>query len=179
MLQAVKCISFSVFLQILANLSFFTLQSLQITHFKCIFSHLRRVNFKIFSNHGGWMKSVLSYLRRLHFKIFSIHGGWIKGIFELFQNTEFQNFLQPWWMNQRRFELFEKWKQKWAEQLDKINFFVYCWKLAHLIFLIFCIKLEGIKGYKLPQMPFLGNFSFCRFWPFLLIFGPKKINFFV
>ena len=45
-------------------------------------------------------------------------------------------------------------------------------------FLIFCIKLEGIKGYKLPQMPISGKFSFCRFRPFLLIFGPK-INFFV
>ena len=112
---------------------------------------------------------------------------------------EFQNFLHPWWMNQRHFwaitqhwiskfsptmvdELKAFWairemEAKVAEQLDKINFFVNCWKLAHLIFLIFCIKLEGIKGYKLPQMPFWGNFSFCRFWPFLLIFGPKKSTF--
>ena len=56
-------------------------------------------------------------------------------------------------------------EQKWAEQLDKINFFVYCWKLAHLIFLIFCIKLEGIKGYKLPQTPYLRKFLFSRFRP--------------
>ena len=71
-----------------------------------------------------------------------------------------------------------KMEQKWVGQLEKINFFVYCCKLAHLIFLIFHINLEGIKGYKLAQMPFLGKFSFCQFWPFLLIFG-SKINFFV
>ena len=40
-------------------------------------------------------------------------------------------------------------EQKWAGQLEKINFFVYCCKFAHLIFLIFHIHLEGIKGYKL------------------------------
>ena len=60
----------------------------------------------------------------------------------------------------------------------KINFFVYCSKLAHYIFLIFCMELKRIKWYKLLQMPFLGKFSFCRFSLFLLIFGPK-INFFV
>ena len=44
-----------------------------------------------------------------------------------------------------------KMEQKWAGQLEKINFFVYiyCCKLAHFIFLIFHIHLEGIKGYKL------------------------------
>ena len=68
-------------------------------------------------------------------------------------------------------------EQKWAEQLDKINFFVYCWKLADEIFLIFCMKLKGIKGYKLPQISFLGIFLFCWFWPFLLIF--VDFNFFV
>ena len=40
-------------------------------------------------------------------------------------------------------------EQKLAEQLEKINFFVYCCKLAHLIFLIFHIHLEGIKGAKI------------------------------
>ena len=45
--------------------------------------------------------------------------------------------------------------QKWAEQLEKINFFVYCSKL---IFLIFCMKLETIKGYKLTLKPFLRKF---------------------
>ena len=56
-------------------------------------------------------------------------------------------------------------EQKWAELLDKINFFVYCSKLAHDIFLIFCIKSVGIKGYKLPQMPFFRK---------ILIFPQKK-----
>ena len=69
-------------------------------------------------------------------------------------------------------------EQKWAGQLEKIYFFIYCSKVAHYIFLIFCIKVEGIKGYKLAQTPFLRKFSFGRFSPFLLIFGPK-INFFV
>ena len=45
-------------------------------------------------------------------------------------------------------------------QLEKINFFVYCCKLTHLIFLIFHIHLEGIKGYKLAQTPICGKFSF-------------------
>ena len=53
-------------------------------------------------------------------------------------------------------------EQKWVGQLDKINFFVYCSKLAHWIFLIFCIKLEGIKGYKLPQTPFFGKILIFR-----------------
>ena len=101
------------------------------------------------------MKSVLSYFKTLNFKIFSNHDGWIKGVLSYSRNGS------------------KSGQSSWT----KSTFFVYCWKLAHLIFLIFCIKLEGIKGYKLPQMPFLGNFLFCRFWPFLLIFGPKKINF--
>jgi len=70
-------------------------------------------------------------------------------------------------------------EQKLAEQLEKINFFVYCCKLAHLIFFYISHKLRGyFKGYKLAQTQFLGKLSFCRFWQFLLIFGPK-INFFV
>ena len=52
-------------------------------------------------------------------------------------------------------------KQKWAEQLDKINFFVYCSKLAHWIFLIFCKQLGGIKGYiNCPWYHFSAKFSF-------------------
>ena len=70
-------------------------------------------------------------------------------------------------------------EQKWAGQLGKINFFVYCCKLAHLIFLIFHINLEGIKGYKLAQTPFLGKFSFCRFSSFLLIFVQKSTFLFI
>ena len=40
-------------------------------------------------------------------------------------------------------------------QLEKINFFVYCSILAHQIFMIFCMKLQTIKGYKLTLNPFL------------------------
>ena len=54
-------------------------------------------------------------------------------------------------------------KSGWSSW-TKSTFFVYCSKLAHWIFLIFCIELEGIKGYKLPQTPFFGK---------ILIF-PKK-----
>jgi len=85
----------------------------------------------------------------------------------------FKMMLSLFWKN-ARFPKKGKMEQKWVGQLEKINFFVYCCKLAHLIFLIFHIHLEGIKGYKLAQTPFLGKFSFCRFWPFLLIFGPKS-----
>ena len=60
----------------------------------------------------------------------------------------------------------------------KINIFCILLKIGSLDFFIFFMKLKGIKGYKLLQTPFLVKFLFCRFSPFLLIFGPK-INFFV
>ena len=66
-----------------------------------------------------------------------------------------------------------KMEQKWAGQLEKINFFVYCSKLAHYIFLIFCMKLETIKGYKLTPKPFFKeNSCFADFGHFLF-FGVK------
>ena len=86
----------------------------------------------------------------------------------------FKMLLSLFWKNAR----FPQKGAKVGGQLEKITFFVYCCKLAHLIFLIFHIHLEGIKGFKLLQPPFLGKFSFCQFCPFLFIFGPK-INFFV
>ena len=58
--------------------------------FKCIFRHLRQVNFKIFSNHGGQFKCIFSHLRRVNFKIFSNHGGWIKGILSYLRTRNFK-----------------------------------------------------------------------------------------
>ena len=49
-------------------------------------------------------------------------------------------------------------------------------KIVSLDFLIFCMKLKGIKGYKLPQMLFLGKFLFADFgyiWWFLSISKKK------
>ena len=46
----------------------------------CIFSHLRQVNFKIFSNRGGQFKCISSHFRQVNFKIFSNHGGQFKCI---------------------------------------------------------------------------------------------------
>ena len=43
--------------------------------------------------------------------------------------------------------------------------FVILLKIGSLDFLIFCIQLEGLKGYKLLQMPFFGN---------ILIFTKKE-----
>ena len=54
-------------------------------------------------------------------------------------------------------ELFLYIAQNWIRFLD-------------YIYLIFCTKLEGIKGYKLPQTSFWGNFSCCLFCKFLLFF---------
>ena len=48
------------------------------------------------------------------------------------------------------------------------NIFVYCSKLTHLIFLIFCMKLETIKGYKLTLNPFLRKILILQI---LVIFG--------
>ena len=59
-------------------------------------------------------------------------------------------------------------EQKWAEQMEKINFFVYCSILAHYIFLIFCMKLETIKGYKLTLNTFLRKILILQI---LAIFG--------
>ena len=87
----------------------------------------------------------------------------------------FKMMLSLFWKNAR----FPKKGQNGAKvggAVGKINFFVFCCKLANLIFLIFHINLEGIKGYKLAQMPFLGKFLFCQFSPFLLIFGKKLLD---
>ena len=66
-----------------------------------------------------------------------------------------------------------KWSKTGRGQLEK-KYIAQNWLI--IFFLIFCIKVEGINGYKLAQTPFLRKFSFGRFSPFLLIFGPK-INF--
>ena len=49
--------------------------------FECIFSHMRAVNFKIFSNHGGQFECIFSHMREVNFKIFSNHGGQFECIF--------------------------------------------------------------------------------------------------
>ena len=41
----------------------------------CIFSQLRPLNFKIFSNYGGQFKCIFSQLRLLNFKNLTNHGG--------------------------------------------------------------------------------------------------------
>ena len=61
-------------------------------------------------------------------------------------------------------------EKKWADQLDKINFFVYCSILAHCIFLIFFMKSETIKGYKLSLNPFIRKILVLKN---LAIFGGK------
>ena len=71
-----------------------------------------------------------------------------------------------------------KWSKSGQGSWKKSTFLYIAQNWLIIYFLIFCIKVEGIKGYKLAQTPFLGKFSFCRFWSFLLIFGPK-IKFFV
>ena len=46
--------------------------------FKISFSHLKRVNFEIFSNHSGQFKTRFSHLRCVNYKIFSNHSGQFK-----------------------------------------------------------------------------------------------------
>ena len=47
--------------------------------------------------------------------------------------------------------------QKWAKQLEKVNFFVYFSKLAYQIYLIFCMKLGVHKCSKVTEPDFSGK----------------------
>lgn len=66
-----------------------------------VFRHLRLVNFKIFSNHGGQLEVAFSHLIQVNFKIFSKHGGQfeitfshlIQVNFKMFSNHNLWSFL--------------------------------------------------------------------------------------
>ena len=57
------------------------------------FSHLRRANFKTFSNHGGQLKCIFSHFRQVNFKIFSSHGRQLKCIFSYLRQVNFKIFM--------------------------------------------------------------------------------------
>ena len=88
----------------------------------------------------------------------------------------FKMMLSLFWKNAYFPQKGQNVEQKWSWKKSTFLYIAQNWLIIY--FLIFCIKLEGIKGYKLAQTPFLRKFSFGWFSPFLLIFGPK-INFFV
>ena len=58
-----------------------------------------------------------------------------------------------------------------AQNDPKIGFFRLFSKSAHLFFLIFCTKLEGIVGYKMAQAVFSRKFLFFHNGG---IYGPKN-----
>ena len=80
-------------------------------------------------------------------------------------------------------------RSKSGQSSWKKSTFLYCSKLTHLILLIFCMKLETIKGYKFAPKPFFKkNSHFANFghfrsflaekWTFLYIAQYCLIRFF-